>query len=89
MPPCAISASCGAALDDLSLVHHEDLRGMADGFQPVGDHIVTEYYRTLLVQNNFLPAPAQRNSVRQDSAGRLRRCRLRVQCRRSFYILPL
>ena len=26
-----------AALDDLSLVHHEDLRGMADGFQPVGD----------------------------------------------------
>lgn len=30
---------------------------MADGFQPVGDHIVTEYYRTLLVQNNFLPAP--------------------------------
>ena len=46
-----------AALDDLSLVHHEDLRGMADGFQPVGNHIVTEYYRTLLVQNNFLPAP--------------------------------
>ena len=35
----------------------EDLRGMADGFQPVGDHIVTEYYRPLLEQNNFLPAP--------------------------------
>lgn len=56
MPPCAQRLVC-AALDDLSLVHHEDLRGMADGFQPVGDHIVTEYYRTLLVQNNFLPAP--------------------------------
>ena len=46
-----------AALDDLSLVHHKNLICMADGFQPVGDHIVTEYYRTLLEQNNFLPAP--------------------------------
>lgn len=56
MPPCAQRLVC-AALDDLSLVHHEDLTGMADGFQPVGDHIVTEYYRPLLEQNNFLPAP--------------------------------
>ena len=27
-----------AALNDLSFVHHENLIGMADGFQPVSDH---------------------------------------------------
>ena len=27
-----------AALDDLPLIHHDDLVGMADGFEPVGYH---------------------------------------------------
>lgn len=34
-----------AALDDLPLIHHDDLVGMADGFGPVGAIMITVFSR--------------------------------------------